>query len=61
MRRHPQATPEREAELQAAYARHRLAVPSLPRTVAPSLVAGVLNARLRRRLAPTVEVLARRD
>ncbi len=59
MRRHPQATPEREAELQAAYARHRLTAPSLPRTIAPSLVAGVLNSRLRRRLAPTVEVLAR--
>ena len=59
MRRHPQATPEREAELQAAYARHRLTTPSLPRMIAPSLVAGVLNSRLRRRLAPTVEVLAR--
>jgi hypothetical protein len=56
MRRHPQATPEREAELHAAYARHRLALPSLPRTVLPSLIAGVLNARLRRRLAPTIEV-----
>ena len=59
MRRHPQATPAREAELQAAYARHRHTTPSLPRMVAPSLVAGVLNSRLRRRLAPTVEILAR--
>src|SRR6185437_11728284 len=59
MRRHPQASPEREAELRAAYRRHSHATPSLPRAVAPSLVLGVLTTRLRRRLAPTVEVLAR--
>jgi hypothetical protein len=59
MRRHPQASPEREAALRDAYARHQVTLPSLPRAVAPSLVAGLLNGRLRRRLAPTVEVLAR--
>ncbi|MGO9487789.1 MAG: hypothetical protein ACLQBB_02030 [Solirubrobacteraceae bacterium] len=59
MRRHPQASPEREAELQAAYARHRTSMPSLPRTVAPSLLTGIVTTRLRRRLAPTVEILAR--
>ena len=58
MRRHPQATPEREAELRAAHARHSTAMPSLPRTIAPSLAVGVITTRLRRRLAPTVEVLA---
>jgi len=58
MRRHPQASPEREAELQAAYARHSHATPSLPRAVAPSLVTGLVTTRLRRRLAPTIEVLA---
>jgi hypothetical protein len=58
MRRHPQASPEREAELQAAYARHSHTTPSLPRAVAPSLVVGLVTTRLRRRLAPTVEVLA---
>ncbi len=59
MRRHPQASPEREAELRASHARHSHATPSVPRMVAPSLVVGVLTTRLRRRLAPTVEVLAR--
>ncbi len=58
MRRHPQATPERAAELQAAHARHSASMPSLPRTIAPSLAVGVIAIRLRRRLAPTVEVLA---
>jgi hypothetical protein len=59
MRRHPQATPERDAELAAAHDRHRLILPSLPRAVAPSLVVGLLTTRLSRRLAPTVEILAR--
>ena len=40
MRRHPQASPEREAELMAAYRRHSEVTPSLPRVLAPSLVAG---------------------
>jgi hypothetical protein len=61
MRRHPQASPAREAELQAAHTRHRHTAPSLPRAVAPSLVVGLLTARLHRRLAPTAEVLARGD
>jgi hypothetical protein len=58
MRRHPQASPEREAELQDLYGRHRLAVPNLPRAILPGLAVGLLTSRLRRRLAPTVEVLA---
>jgi hypothetical protein len=59
MRRHPQASPEREAELQDLYGRHRRAMPSLPRLIAPSLAVSLVSSRLRRRLAPTVEVLAR--
>jgi len=59
MRRHPQASPERESELQAAYARQRRIAPSLPRAIAPPLIAGLVTTRLHRRLAPTAEVLAR--
>jgi hypothetical protein len=59
MRRHPRATPERDAELAAAHDRHRLILPSLPRAVTPSLAVGLLTTRLSRRLAPTVEILAR--
>jgi hypothetical protein len=59
MRRHPQASPERDAELQAAGERHRMDAPSLARSIVPGLAVGMLTARLRRRLAPTVEVLAR--
>jgi hypothetical protein len=58
MRRHPQASPERQAELQAAHARHSRTMPSLPRMIVPSLVIGLATTRLRRHLAPTVEVLA---
>jgi hypothetical protein len=59
--RHPQASPQREAELRELAARY----PSMQstnalRAVGPALAAGVLSNRLRRRLAPTVEVLARR-
>jgi hypothetical protein len=61
MRRHPQASPEREAELQAAYRRHSHAMPSLPRAVVPGLAIGLVTTRLRRRLAPTAEVLAHGD
>jgi hypothetical protein len=60
MRRHPQATPEREAELAAAHDRHSSSMPSLARAVGPSVVVGLLTTRLSRRLAPTVEILARR-
>ncbi len=57
MRRHPQASPERDAERDALLARDP--GPNLARTLAPVLLTGLLTSRLRRRLAPTVEVLAR--
>jgi len=61
MRRHPQDSPAREAELRELAARHPGARgPGVLRAVGPALAAGVLSNRLRRRLAPTVEVLARR-
>ena len=62
MRTHPQDSPEREAAREELFARHPPVVSSgtsLLRVVAPSLVFGLVNKRLRRRLAPTVEVLAR--
>ena len=60
MARHPQASPERAAELRALDQRQHGVVPSMLRAIAPSLAVGLLTTRLRRRLAPTVEVLARR-
>ncbi len=57
MRRHPQASPQRDAERDALMARHP--GPDFARTLAPVLLTGLLTTRLRRRLAPTVEILAR--
>ncbi|HXB14223.1 MAG TPA: hypothetical protein VNV44_00635 [Solirubrobacteraceae bacterium] len=57
MRRHPQASAAREAERDALLARHPGT--DFARTLAPVLLTGLLTTRLRRRLAPTVEVLAR--
>ncbi len=60
-RRHPQDSPEREAalqELSARYPRGTLG-PSAIRVFGPPLLSGLVLLRLRRRLAPTVEVLAR--
>lgn len=65
MRRYPQASPERDVARQELLARNPPMVigsgTSLLRVAAPSLLVGVFSKRLRRRLAPTVEVLARRD
>ena len=58
MARHPQPSPERDAERRSLEERHP--APSLLRAAAPPIAAGVLTTRLRRRLAPTVEVLAQR-
>ncbi len=60
-RRHPHDSPERDAERQALYRRHQ--VPVEPRQLLRAVGAGVavsaLNRRLRRRLAPTVEIRVR--
>ncbi len=58
-RGHPQDSPEREAALREASARQRGLWPSAARAMGPSLLVGLLSSGLRRRLAPTVEVLAR--
>jgi hypothetical protein len=63
MDHHPQASPERDAEREALLERYPQTTlgPSLVRTIAPALAAGVVHRLLRRRLAPTVEVLAGRQ
>ncbi len=60
-KRHPQASPEREAALREASARYpnSMVSPDPVRIFLPPLLVGLLSAGLRRRLAPTVEVLAR--
>ncbi len=45
-----------QSALTAIYERHSTDFAGLPRAIAPTLATGVLNRRLRRRLAPTVEV-----
>jgi len=59
--RYPQASAEREAALRELSARYprRFVSPGAARAMAAPLVVGLVNSRLRRRLAPTVEVLAR--
>jgi hypothetical protein len=61
MRRHPEASPERDAERRALFDRYeqQFAPPNLLRAIGPALAVGLVNRRLRRRLAPTVEVLDR--
>lgn len=63
MRQHPQASPEREAARRELFARHPSTITitsrGILRAVAPTLLFGLVMRRLRRRLAPTVEVLAR--
>jgi hypothetical protein len=57
--RHPDDALAREAERRQLFERQHNQVPDiLRRTAAPMLVLGLLNNRLRRRLAPTTEVLA---
>ncbi len=60
MRRHPRASPAREAERRALFARHRQLTGSLARALVPTLALGLATTRLRRRLAPTRQVLVRR-
>ncbi len=62
MRRHPQRSPERDAERQALLARHQSTLPGrdLQRALALTFLAGLVTRRLRRRLAPTREILVRR-
>lgn len=57
--RHPLDSPERSAELGELHARYPGTPPvHVARMMAPALAAGLIASRLRRRLAPTVEVLA---
>ncbi len=60
-RRHPQASPERDAALRELSGRYPSSVvsPDPVRMFLPPLFVGLVSSRLRRRLAPTVEVLAR--
>ena len=59
--RHPDDAVARESERQRLFERHRNpALDMLRRTAAPMLAIGLLNSRLRRRVAPTTEVLAGR-
>ncbi len=59
--RHPDDAVAREAERQRLFARQHNSAPDfLRRTAAPTLAIGLLNSRLRRRVAPTTEVLADR-
>ncbi len=59
--RHPQASPEREAALRDLYRRYpgSMVSPDPVRIFLPPLLVGLVSSGLRRRLAPTVEVLAR--
>ncbi len=50
-----------DAAAREAFARSRVPGPGLAFTLGPFIAAGVINNRLRRRLAPTVEVRASRD
>ncbi|HTA34875.1 MAG TPA: hypothetical protein VK721_15745 [Solirubrobacteraceae bacterium] len=57
--RHPDDAVAREAERRQLFERQHNQVPDILRhTAAPMLAIGLLNSRLRRRLAPTTEVLA---
>jgi hypothetical protein len=57
--RHPDDEVAREAERQRLFERQHNQVPEiLRRTAGPMLALSLLNSRLRRRLAPTTEVLA---
>lgn len=58
--RHAVDSPELAAERHALYERHRVSVygPDLMRAMGVSVAVALLNRRLRRRLAPTVEVRA---
>jgi hypothetical protein len=57
--RHPDDEAARESERQQLFARQNNQLPDiLRRTAVPALALGLLNKRLRRRLAPTTEVLA---
>lgn len=58
--RHPDDHAAAEAERRALFERHPGPVTvNLWRSLAPALVVGLVERRLRRRLAPTIEVLAR--
>jgi hypothetical protein len=58
--RHPAGSPERDVELSALMEHHPAPIVVNPsRAMAASLAMGLVNNRLRRRLAPTTEVLAR--
>ena len=57
--RHPDDERAREAERQQLFERQHNQLPDiLRRTAVPALALGLINSRLRRRLAPTTEVLA---
>lgn len=59
--RHPDDATARETERQRLFERQHNPVPDmLRRTAVPMLAIGLLNSRLRRRLAPTTDVLAGR-
>jgi hypothetical protein len=63
MENHPQASPERDAEEEALFERYPQTTlgSSLVRTIVPALAAAAVHRLLRRRLAPTVEVMAKRQ
>ncbi|HTC73686.1 MAG TPA: hypothetical protein VK655_12425 [Solirubrobacteraceae bacterium] len=57
--RHPDDAGARESERQRLFERQHNQLPDIiRRTAVPALALGLLNSRLRRRLAPTTEVLA---
>jgi hypothetical protein len=56
--RHPDDAVAREAERRQLFERQHNQVPDILRRTAPMLALGLFNNRLRRRLAPTTEVLA---
>lgn len=59
--RHPDDPAAREAERRALFERNRSpVVATFGRAAGPKLVVGLLNSRLRRRLAPTIQVLTSR-
>jgi hypothetical protein len=60
--RHAEDPAAREAERRALFERsHSRVGPTFARVAGPTLAIGLLNGRLRRRLSPTIQVLARRS
>jgi hypothetical protein len=61
MQRHPENNPAREAERRALFERYPPPTAgNLSRSMGAPLAVSLINSRLRRRLAPTTEILVRR-